>query len=144
MPVVEVQWPTTLPHNVLKSQFSYKKGSGMMRDTVDAGYPLIRRRYTATVDTYSISIVMTSAELEVFESFFVNSPGHSTLPGIFYGSVRLSFPEPLWAPGVGEDEDDRPYHQFRWVTDTGSQSYTVAPEGESQDVVVSFQLEKIL
>lgn len=143
MPAIVIQWPTSLPHNVMQSQFNFNPGSGVIRDEVDAGYPIVRRRYTGTVDRYSIALIMDYSELVIFKDFFRNSPGHPTLPGLFFGSIRVEFPEPLWYPAEGETEADRPYSEFRWITRKGQNPYTVSPDGESQDFVVSFELEKI-
>jgi hypothetical protein len=136
-------WPASLPYHVLRDQFQYSPGSGIIRDTVDAGYPIIRRRYTGTVDTYSVSILMTYDEFTTFEAFFRNSPDHLTVPGIYSGSVQLNFPEPLWSPGAGETEDDRPSSAFRWISEKGKEPYSVKPDGDSNDLVVSFKLEKL-
>lgn len=140
-------WPKTgtyaLPYLVQQDQFSFNPGSGTTRDGVDAGYPIVRRRFTSTVDTYSISLIMTYTELINFYDFFRNSPGHSILPGILYGSVAVNFPEPLWYPGTGQTEADRPNALFRWVTDKGTKPYSVSPDGNSSSFAVSFELEKL-
>lgn len=139
---VEVAWPATLPQNVLHDQFSYTAGSGLIRNETDTGYPLVRRRFTGTTDTYAMALVMTYAQYKTFEDFFRNSPDHPTLPGAFLGSVRVAFPEPLWSPADGETEADRPTVSLRFVTSVGNTPYTVTPNGGSGDVVVSFTMEK--
>lgn len=143
MAEVIVDWPDELPQRVQQDQFSFEPTSGMIRDETDTGYPIVRKRYTATIDNYSIAMVMTYAQFNTFRNFFNNSPGHPTLPGVFGGSVRVNFPDPLWSPGEGETEGDRPSATFRWRMDSGSAPYNVVPDGNSSQLMVSFVLERL-
>lgn len=145
-----VEWPNdgsgnyTIPYLVQQDKFSFKPSSGMIRDDVDAGYPLVRRRFTATIERYSIALVMTYEELIIFKEFFQNSPGHPDLPGVQYGGSTVYFPEPLWSPSGAQTEADRPdTSEFRWVVEKGSNPYTVSPDGDTRSFIVSFELEKL-
>jgi len=135
-----VNWPSELPQQVLQDGFSDTPGNGVIRSDTDTGYPFIRRRFTATVDTYNIAMAMTFDQYLIFRNFVKNTPNHPTLPGIAGGSVRINFPDPVWIPGDGETEDDRPLIEVRLVTD--SSPYTATPLGQSTEMRVTFKLEK--
>lgn len=136
-----VDWPASLPQKVLKDGFSYTTQSAIIRSETDAGYPLIRRRFTAVTKTMSITMVFTPEEFEIFETFFTNSQSNPTLPGVSHGAVRVNFPDQMWFPGVGETEEDRPKKESRFVAESGGNPYNVVPDGETRDWRVTFTLE---
>lgn len=121
-----VNWPLTLPQDTLQDGFQYSRQTGLIRTDMDAGYPKTRRRFTATVRTYNISMVMTKTQLEAFETFYFDS--------LQMGTVRVNFPDPL-SPTQASAE-------FRWVGDGGT-GYTVTQSGDTQDWIVSFTLERL-
>lgn len=143
MATFSIDWPAELPQNVRREGFSGSSSSAILRTGMDAGYPLIRRRYTANTRVWNIAMTMTPEEFEYFENFFNNNPTHPTLPGIWQGSVLINFPNPIWKPGVSQTEDDRPKVVCRFVIPTGGQSYTYTPDGTTSDWIVSFQLERL-
>jgi hypothetical protein len=136
-----IAWPATLPTNVQRDSFSYNPNSGIIRDEMDAGYPKIRRRFTAVTKEMSVSMVMTTEQLTTFETWFTNAPTNGTLPGIAYGSQRFDFPKPIWSAGPGEDESDRPTIEVRMKIE--GQPYTARPDGETRDWIVSFVVEEM-
>jgi len=132
-----VAWPSTLPKNVLRDSFNYNPNSGVIRDETDAGYPKVRRRFTGVTTDMTVSMVMTTEQLGIFETWFkAASP-----TGISYGSLRFDFPKPIWSAGVDEDEDDRPTIEVRMKI-TGP-PYTVRPDGETRDWIVAFTIEEM-
>ena len=132
-----------LPKNILSDGFGYSPSSGVIRSESDAGYPKIRRRFTAVTKQYTVSFSFTMEQFDNFESFFNNPPTHVTIQGISMGSLPFYFPQPIWYPGVGETEDDRPETRlYRMVHSVGSPPYNVSQESASS-VTVSFTLEEL-
>ena len=120
-----VSWPTTLPQHTLQDSFQYNPTSGVIRTDMEAGYPKIRRRFTATVTSYDITMVMTTAQVVIFETFFRDS--------LKYGTVRVNFPNPL--------DPNLTLAEFRWVSE-GS-PYQIMPRESTIDWTVSFRLERL-
>jgi hypothetical protein len=132
-----------VPQNILQNGFSYSVDSGVVRDNMDAGFPFVRRRFTGTVKSYSVAFSLTYDQFETFESFFFNAPSNDTVPGILQGSIQFYFPNPLWVAGAEETEADRPVILVRWIASTGSAPYKVLPDGNTSNLLVSFQIEEL-
>lgn len=130
-----------VPKIFLQNSFSYQPSSGIIRNTMDAGYPFVRRRFTGTVKTYAMGYSFTYPQFVTFESFFYNAPASIVLPGILQGSVAFYFPQPVWAPSAGQTEADRPVVLARWVVDESSAPYSVSPDGNTSNLLVSFNIE---
>ena len=129
------EWPSTLPRNVLRDSFSYNPQSGLIRTNMDAGYAKVRKRFTAVTSEMNVSFSMTFDQLETFETFFKSAAG------LWYGARKMYFPNPLWASGPGESEQDRPDIVVRMKID--GVPYMVVPDGQTTDFVVTFVIERM-
>ena len=150
-------WPSTvdaytntplLPNHVLQRAFRFTQSSGIVRTEMDAGYPKIRKRFTATLKTFPVTFTLTYEQYIVFEEFFMLPQSGSPLEGFKFGgidqgSVVFDFPQPIWSPGDGETEDDRPLIPVRMVSSQGGDIYSLAPDGDSIEWILSFNLEQI-
>lgn len=134
-------WPSDLPRYPLDDGFQYEPGSGILRTSMSAGYPKVRRRYTATVDKYSLTYLMDYGQYELFEIFVNNSPDADE-PGILSGAVSFYLLNPIWKPGVGEIEEQRPHILVRLHVPSDGSPYTVAPQ-DSTDWIVNFTVERL-
>jgi len=85
--MASVDWPETLPQELLAKGFSLQPQNCVLRTAMDAGPKKARRRYTARTVLYSGSMILDSMELAVFETFF-----HATLAD---GVLRFNFTDPL-------------------------------------------------
>lgn len=65
-----VAWPVSLQQLVNTDSFSLKVGETALRSDMDTGPQKIRRRFTKSVDIYSVSINVTSDEWETLYEFF--------------------------------------------------------------------------
>lgn len=110
--------------------------SGIIRTNMDAGYPKIRRRFTAITSTMSVAFSMTKTQFDAFETWFANS-----VTGISYGASKFYFPNPMWIPAGNETENDRPNIVVRFKIE--GQPYTVVPDGETRDLIISFSIERM-
>lgn len=136
-------WPVELPQHVDRDSFQYTPQSGMIRTSMEAGLKKVRRRYTGTVKTYNVGMTMKHSQLELFESFFYNYPGHPTVPGVAGGVDFFEFPMPMWSASEGETEADRPKILVRFVIETDGMPYSVIPDGDTRDWKVSFTIERL-
>lgn len=62
-------WPASLPTS-LDNPVRQQRDSAMLRSDMDTGPAKTRRRFTAVVRHYSGSILVDSAQLVTFESFY--------------------------------------------------------------------------
>ena len=63
-------WPATLPQNVLTEGYQEAPGDGRLRTQMDAGPAKMRRLHTAVVDTFSVSLSLTSAQVDTLDGFW--------------------------------------------------------------------------
>jgi hypothetical protein len=66
-------WPGTLPQEPLYDGFSETAPNTVLRTRMDAGPPKQRRRYTAGVRVFSMSLVLTKAQVAVLDDFYLNA-----------------------------------------------------------------------
>lgn len=71
-------WPATIPQSPEREGYVERPGNPIVRAPVD-GPPLARRRYTAVPKAYTASFFLTSAELAIFEAFFITDLKHGAL-----------------------------------------------------------------
>ncbi len=79
-------WPGTVPQFVLRENYSEDFGQNLLRSSMDTGPAKRRRRFTAVPKTLNVMMVMTSAELDIFETFY-----NTTLGG---GALSFTFTHP--------------------------------------------------
>lgn len=65
-------WPAGLPQNLRTSDLQETMPDTVLRTQMDAGPAKARRRFTAAPRPFSGSLVMTQAQVEVFDAFFVD------------------------------------------------------------------------
>lgn len=63
-------WPATLPQHVLEQGYSEKLEDQTIETQVDAGIAKIRRRYTSANQLFQVTIQMTNAQAQTFETFY--------------------------------------------------------------------------
>lgn len=63
-------WPITLPLYVQEGGYQEKPGSTTLETGMDIGPAKIRRRFTRTIRQFSVSMMMTPAQVATFETFY--------------------------------------------------------------------------
>lgn len=128
-----IYWPVELPQHPNRQGFQYAPQSGVIETDMDAGFPKIRRRFTATYADYRLSFTMTPQQVAVFEQFYRNSPDSLVFTGIGGGVWAFNLPDPF---GTGSDTII-----VRMVA--MDPPYSVTPEGETSDFIVSFTVRRL-
>lgn len=82
-----VPWPSGLQDKVNEVGFSHAIGETVLRSENDTGPVKVRRRFTRSVDTFSVSIDLTVAEYSTFTYFY-----HTTTAG---GVTPFTFVNPI-------------------------------------------------
>lgn len=62
-------WPVSLPQKSQTDGYRESPVSSVLRTSVDVGAPKQRRRYSASVKTLAISILVTTDQIDTFEDF---------------------------------------------------------------------------
>lgn len=75
-----VTWPGTIPQNPLLPAYKETGMPNVVRTEVDVGTPKIRRRYTKELRPLGWSFIMTTAQLDDFDTFFWTTLGGGALP----------------------------------------------------------------
>ena len=63
-------WPVALQQKLNVDSFQYNFGKTTIRTEVDTGPAKVRSRFTDAVDTYTCSVLLTFAEVEIFKTFY--------------------------------------------------------------------------
>lgn len=63
-------WPNTLPQRPLAQGFRKTFGDGAIRNQMDSGPPITRKRFTATVKPYQMTFRLTAAQVDILEAFY--------------------------------------------------------------------------
>lgn len=63
-------WPTGLPQRPLADGFTESPQSNVVRSDMDVGPAKMRRRYTATVRTYSMELLLSTSQVATLETFY--------------------------------------------------------------------------
>jgi hypothetical protein len=79
-------WPGTLPQQLLLNGASLGVGDGLLEYQPDTGPSITRRRSSAVMRPLSGTMILSSAQMTTFESFF-----YTTILG---GSLPFTFPDP--------------------------------------------------
>ena len=79
-------WPNDLPQFVLEQGFAEKNQDQAMESKMDVGPVKIRRRFTGAYKLFQVSVMMTSAQVDTFDSFW-----NSTLSG---GTLSFTWVHP--------------------------------------------------
>lgn len=85
-------WPATLPQLPSIKGWNEKPPELTIRTNMDAGPAKVRRRFTAGVRPQSFSLTMTTAQVAIFDDFFV-----TTLSG---GADRFTWTNPRTSASV--------------------------------------------
>ncbi len=80
-------WPITLQDRLNEESFGIDKGDTLIRSDMDVGPQKVRRRFTKGIDTISGSITLTTAQYNIFESFY-----DTTLNG---GALTFEYNHPV-------------------------------------------------
>lgn len=79
-------WPATLPDFVLEAGFQESFPDQSIESPVDAGPAKVRRRFTASIRTFRMTIQMTEAQANIMDEFY-----EDTLAG---GSLSFDWVHP--------------------------------------------------
>lgn len=119
-----INWPNNLPQFVSEDGYSRNPLSNVVRTSVSFGPAKTRRRTTKKIENLGFNIVMSKAQLDIFENFFDNTLG--------FGALSFNFPDP---------ENLGSTIEIRFVTDQGA-GYSITPEsGGVGFFIVGFQTE---
>jgi hypothetical protein len=114
-------WPVGVPSTFEQDGYSFSPQNGTLRSEMDIGPAKVRRRFTATIERHSGEIVMTKAQFNTWLSWFYNTIG--------YGALDFNFTHPLsGSPIVARIITKEP-------------PFSVSPDGQTQYVRVSFEIE---
>lgn len=120
-------WPVSLPEYVDRGSFSYSLSSSSLSTTMSTGYDKRRKKFTGQYATYQVSMQMTQTQADTFEQFFMNNLG--------YGVVLFNFPDPFFITSTIE---------VRIKAGKDEVPYSFSPYGESEDVTLSMNLERLI
>lgn len=73
-------WPPSLPDFVLEQGYSEQLEDQTIESSVEAGLAKIRRRFTAPVRRFQMTLQMDEAQAATFEGFFLNTLQGGSLP----------------------------------------------------------------
>lgn len=73
-------WPPGLPDYVLEQGYSEQLEDQTIESTVEAGLAKVRRRFTAPVRRFQVSLQMDAAQAAIFEAFFLDTLQGGSLP----------------------------------------------------------------
>jgi hypothetical protein len=100
-------WPADLPAILVGSNYNYKGVDPFARTNMDGGLARQRRRFLNTPKNIAATWLFTTAQLEVFETFWEQQLGEGTLwfvVPLYNGrgeiSVRARFTEAYQSNGV--------------------------------------------
>lgn len=79
-------WPATLPQRPLVAGYGESRQSQVLRSSMDAGPPKVRRRFSAAAQNFNVQWRMDSTQLDTFTTFF-----DTDIQG---GSLRFDIPHP--------------------------------------------------
>ena len=65
-------WPASLPQKPLQRNYQENFGSTLVSTQMDKGPDKRRRRSTARVDTFQVSFIMDTTQVQTFENFVDN------------------------------------------------------------------------
>jgi hypothetical protein len=86
-------WPATLPQRVLLGDFTESAEPNVIRTEMETGPAKLRRRYTAEVKVFQASLVLTTAQVALLDTFYDVTVGavdpfdwvhHRTLAAVEY------------------------------------------------------------
>lgn len=73
-------WPPSLPTYVLEQGYQENLEDQTIETSVEAGLAKVRRRYTASIRKFQMSVQMDEDQAEVFEIFFRDTLQGGSLP----------------------------------------------------------------
>lgn len=76
MPLV---WPASLPNRPLRDGHEVGDVNLVVRTTMDAGPPKVRRRFTAGFRPFAVEYALTRAQVTTLRDFFVNTTAGGSL-----------------------------------------------------------------
>jgi hypothetical protein len=79
-------WPSTLPQNQFIG-LTEQRQDPRLRTQMDAGPAKMRRRYTATVRTFSVPIELNGTQRQAFDTFWITDTQE--------GSLSFSWTDPV-------------------------------------------------
>jgi len=121
-----IDWEATLPQSYIQDTFSYEQVGNVVRTSMDSGPSKMRRLFTAVPKNYSGQMVMTSAQLTTFKTFFETTLG--------YGVNLFNFPDPFNLSSTIE---------VRFLIESSTPPYTVTPDADTLDWRISINLEEM-
>jgi hypothetical protein len=92
-------WPLSLPAAPLVKGYAEVPPNIVLRSTVDAGPPKVRRRFTAGVGQIECGYALTRAEMTTLDDFFFITTGGGALPFLWVeprrsAELSVRFKEP--------------------------------------------------
>lgn len=115
-------WPSTLPQ-IANLSVSKTRQSAKLRTPMDAGLPKQRAKYTGAIKNYSASMVLTGAEVVIFESFYESD--------LSQGSLAFN-----WL-----DLSSRTFAQVRFINEYELSVIKGDSDSDDCDWLLSFELE---
>lgn len=74
-----VAWPTTLPQEAFVG-LTEQRQDARLRTQMDKGPPKMRRRFTAAVRRVTVPLVLSGAEKQAFDTFYITTLQEGSLP----------------------------------------------------------------
>jgi len=79
-------WPVTLPQYPLQEGYSETARKNAIRSQMEQGPAKTRKRYTAAVRRFGITLFMTTAQVEIMDAFFEDD--------LAFGSLSFTWVNP--------------------------------------------------
>lgn len=102
-------WPVTLPTTPLQDGYSETLPNNIIRTQMDKGPAKVRKRMTSNVRPISCAFVLTTAQLAIFESFFITDCA--------YGAIHFDWAHPRTGSTLDFRFTDQPKYEPMSGTD---------------------------
>jgi hypothetical protein len=79
-------WPATLPQTPQDDNYQEDWPKNIIRTDMDAGPAKVRKRFTAGIDNFKCSILLTLSQVTTLRTFFTTT--------VDYGATSFNFPHP--------------------------------------------------
>lgn len=102
-------WPVTLPTAPEGNGYQEQAPNTLIRSHMEAGPPKVRQRFTAGVRPFTMTFILTKAQVEILDAFYVNTllGGSLTVDGLNHprkGTANVfRFVEPPSYAYIGPD-----------------------------------------
>jgi hypothetical protein len=77
--MTDIIWPVDLPQMVSQDNYQEARGRNTIRTPVDQGRPKARRRFTSSIQTFTVTVYLTADQADIFDDFWENTTAAGSL-----------------------------------------------------------------